>query len=85
MIFGFEERRFLGLIWGKNTDLGERDRLWGEQRTPVGERKNQLKKWEEREKSNKKIINLSHISSVQRQICEATVQCCIIYEICNIW
>ena len=74
-----------GLIWGKNTGLGERDRLWGEQRTPVGERKNQLKKWEEREKPNKKIINLSHISSVWWQICEATVQCCIIYKICNIW
>ena len=56
----------------------ERERLWGE-------RENQLKKWEEREKPNKKIINLCHISSVPWQICEATVQCCIIYEIWNIW
>ena len=43
-------------IWrGKNTGWErERDRLWGE-------RKNQLKKWEEREKSNKKIINSNAI------------------------
>ena len=41
-IFGFDLR--------KEHRLGERNRLWGV-------RKNQLKKWEEREKSNKKIIN----------------------------
>ena len=69
-IFGFDLR--------KEHRLGERDRRWGE-------RKNQLKKWEEREKPNKKIINLCHILSVLWQICEVTVQCCIIYEIWNIW
>ena len=84
-----EERRFLGLIWDakrekdiwgwgrswesdlkrKEHRLGERDKLWGE-------RKNQLDKWEEREKLNKKIINANAIFVRTVTNCNVTVQCC---------
>ena len=43
-------KKIFGFVLRREHRLGERDRLWGE-------RKNQLKKWEEREKLNKKIIN----------------------------
>ena len=60
-IFGFDfwiwRKKIFGFDLRKEHRLGERDRLWGEERTTVGERKNQLKKWEEREKPNKKLIN----------------------------
>ena len=66
-----EERRFLGLIWGKNTG-------W-ERETDCEERKNQLKKWEEREKSNKKIIN--HMPHFVRTMANLWLYCRMLQKI----